>query len=168
MSPGRVHQGGQPLNTETAARKRYLLAGLVTTMIMLVIQQNGENLAHAISRPVSKVRVESAQQFITEAELTNMISRYLGASFSPLMSWEQSRALNNILGSGVSPQRNCGPTRWSWRFRKRLRLPDGVTGNYSISSVKSLSLPGAGAPMDCHCWLVRRVNSTGLWSSTVP
>jgi len=81
MSPGRVHRGGQPLNTKTAARKRYVLAGLVTTMIMLVIQQNGENLAHAVSRPVYKVRVESAQQFVTEAELTNLISRYLGTSF---------------------------------------------------------------------------------------
>ena len=81
MSPGRVHRGGQPLNTKTAARKRYVLAGLVTITIMLVIQQNGENLAHAISRPVSKVRVESTQQFVTEAELTNLISRYLGTSF---------------------------------------------------------------------------------------
>ena len=81
MSPGRVHRGGQPLNTKTAARKRYVLAGLVITMIMLVVLQNGENLAHAISRPVSKVRVESAQQFVTEAELTNLISRYLGTSF---------------------------------------------------------------------------------------
>ena len=81
MSPDRIHRGGQPLNTKTAARKRYMLAGLVTTLILLVIQQHGENLAHALSRPVSQVRVESAQQFVTEVELTNLISRYLGTSF---------------------------------------------------------------------------------------
>jgi len=81
MSPGRVHRGGQPLNTKTAARKRYMLAGLVATIIALVIQQNEGNLAHALSRPVSKVRVESAQQFVFEEEIRNMISRHLGTSF---------------------------------------------------------------------------------------
>ena len=81
MSPGRVHRGGQPLNTKTAARKRYMLAGFMTTIIALVIQQNEENLAHAFSRPVSKVRVESAQQFVTEEEIRNVISRHLGTSF---------------------------------------------------------------------------------------
>ena len=103
-----------------------MLASLVTAVILLTIQQNEEHLVHALSRPVLNVRVESAQRFVTEAELTNLISRYLGTSFSPLMSWEQNRALKNILGSGVPSQRKCGPTRWSWRFRKRLRLPDGV------------------------------------------
>ena len=81
MSPGRVHRGGQPLNTKVAAKKRYMLASLVTAVFVLIIQQNGEHLVHALSRPVSNVRVESAQRFVTEEELKNLISRYLGSSF---------------------------------------------------------------------------------------
>lgn len=58
-----------------------MLASLVTAVIVLIIQQNEEYLVHALSRPVSNVRVESAQRFVTEEELRNLISRYLGTSF---------------------------------------------------------------------------------------
>ena len=58
-----------------------MLASLVTAVILLTIQQNEENLVHALSRPVFNVRVESAQRFVTEEELRNLISRYLGSSF---------------------------------------------------------------------------------------
>jgi cell division protein FtsQ len=81
MSPGRVHRGGQPLNTKIVARKRYMLASLATAVIVLIIQQNEEHLVHALSRPVSNVRVEGAQRFVTEEALRNLISPYLGSSF---------------------------------------------------------------------------------------
>ena len=58
-----------------------MFASLVTAVIVLIIQQNEEYLVHALSRPVSNVRVESAQRFVTEEELRNLISRYLGTSF---------------------------------------------------------------------------------------
>ena len=58
-----------------------MLASLVTAVILLTIQQNEEHLVHALSRPVFNVRVESAQRFVTEEELINLISRYLGSSF---------------------------------------------------------------------------------------
>ena len=58
-----------------------MLASLVTAVIVLIIQQNEEYRVHALSRPVSNVRVESAQRFVTEEELRNLISRYLGTSF---------------------------------------------------------------------------------------
>ena len=58
-----------------------MLASLVTAVIVLIIQQNEEYLVQALSRPVSNVRVESAQRFVTEEELRNLISRYLGTSF---------------------------------------------------------------------------------------
>ena len=58
-----------------------MFASLVTAVIVLIIQQNEEYLVHVLSRPVSNVRVESAQRFVTEEELRNLISRYLGTSF---------------------------------------------------------------------------------------
>ena len=81
MLPGSVHRGGQPLNTKNAARKRYMLASFATAIIVLIIQQHEEHLVHALSHPVSNVRVESAQRFVTEEELRNLISRHLGSSF---------------------------------------------------------------------------------------
>ena len=58
-----------------------MLASLVTAIIVLIIQQNEEHLVHALSRPVSNVQVESAQRFVTDEELRNLISPYLGSSF---------------------------------------------------------------------------------------
>jgi len=58
-----------------------MLASLVTAVIALIIQQNEEYLVHALSRPVSNVRVQSAQRFVTEEELRNLISPYMGTSF---------------------------------------------------------------------------------------
>ena len=81
MSPGHVHRGGQPLNTKIVARKRYMLASLVTAVIVLIIQQTEEYLVRALSRPISNVRVGRAQRLVTEEELRNLISRYLGTSF---------------------------------------------------------------------------------------
>ena len=45
-----------------------MLASLVTAVIVLIIQQNEEYLVHALSRPISNVRVESAQRFVTKEE----------------------------------------------------------------------------------------------------
>ena len=81
MSPGHVHRGGQPLNKRTASRKRAALIAVVASLSVIVIQQNHENLVNALTRPVSKVRIESMQQFVTEEELRNLVSRYLGVGF---------------------------------------------------------------------------------------
>ncbi len=81
MSRGRIHYGGQPLNKKAASRKRAAFFVLVMSSIVVVIQQNHETLSNALIRPVSKVRIESAQQFVTEEELKNLVSRYLGAGF---------------------------------------------------------------------------------------
>jgi len=81
MSPSRIHCGGQPLNKKPASRKRAALFVLVMSSIVLAIQQNHETLANALIRPVSKVRIESVQQFVTEEELRKLVSQYLGAGF---------------------------------------------------------------------------------------
>ena len=121
-----------------------------------------------ISRPVSKVRVESAQQFVTEAELTNLISRYLGTSFFAFDVLGAKQSLEEHPWVRRAFAKKVWPDTLVLEIQEEIAIARWGEGQLLNQFGEIFEPPGAGAPLDCHYWLVRRVNSTGLWNSTVP
>lgn len=81
MAPGRVHRGGQPLNQGAVVKRRLILVGLFVLTAGVLLQQNQDLVAETLSRPVTKVRVDNQWQHVSEREIGNLITGFLGAGF---------------------------------------------------------------------------------------
>ena len=73
--------GNQPLRPKSSGKRgRYVFAG-VLVCVALVMVQNRANVSGFLNRPVSKVRIENQWQRINEAEVSAVLSPFMGNGF---------------------------------------------------------------------------------------
>ncbi len=73
--------GNQPLKPKSAGRRGLYFFGVILICATVVLVQNRSTVSGFLNRPVSKVRIENQWQRISEAEVSNMLSSFLGNGF---------------------------------------------------------------------------------------
>jgi cell division protein FtsQ len=73
--------GNQPLNSKTSSKRgSYVLVGVLVCVVLVTIQ-NRAGISGFLNRPVSKVRIENQWQRVSEAEVSKLLSPFMGNGF---------------------------------------------------------------------------------------
>ena len=71
----------QPLKPKTSGRRGLYVLAAVLICVALVMGQNRTSITDFLNRPVSKVRIENQWQRISEAEISAVLSPFMGNGF---------------------------------------------------------------------------------------
>lgn len=77
----RIGVSDQPLNVMPAIRLKYLVLTLLIAGASVLLFQNKDSLAQRMSSPITKVRVENQWQSISEAEVQQIIGKFMGVGY---------------------------------------------------------------------------------------
>jgi cell division protein FtsQ len=73
--------GNQPLKAESKGKKRVYVVAALALGLLLVLVQNQAAVSGFLNRPVTKVRIENQWQRVSEAEVSVLLSAFMGQGF---------------------------------------------------------------------------------------
>ncbi|MDA0280717.1 MAG: cell division protein FtsQ/DivIB [Proteobacteria bacterium] len=73
--------GNQPLKPKSSGKRGFYMFAAVLVCVVLVTVQNRADISGFLNRPVSKVRIENQWQRISEAEVSRVLSPFMGNGF---------------------------------------------------------------------------------------
>ena len=77
----RSSSNAQPLKPGSGAKMMLAILGLLMITSLILVIQNRDDIGQYINRPISKVKMDKQWQQVTEQEIAQMITGYMGAGF---------------------------------------------------------------------------------------
>lgn len=73
--------GSQPLNTTSVLYRRLAIVAVLFLGFGLIVFMNADSLSQRLNQPVIKVRMENQWQRVSDVEVREMLSEYMGTGF---------------------------------------------------------------------------------------
>ena len=151
------NKSSQPLKPVNKRVSRIIFVSLFTLIGVYSLVAKGPDLAAYVNRPVSKIRVDNQWQQITEAEVSNVLSNFMGTGFFNLDTQGIKAELETLSWVRFASVKRIWPDTIALDIREEkaiARWGEGAYLNQSgevfrpLTEARNISLPLLSGPAD--------------------
>lgn len=150
-------KGSQPLKPVNKKASRIIFGSIASLIVVYSLFAKGADLAAYVNRPVSKIRVENQWQQITEAQVADVLSKFMGIGFFNLDTQGVKEELEALSWVRFASVKRIWPDTIALDVREEkaiARWGDGAYLNQAgevfrpTTDASNLSLPLLSGPVD--------------------